>query len=184
MKTNSMLAGSVVALALAGGCASYVPHPDEDAARLRISQLSFMMLVPFLQRVEPDGRCGERFSTNSLYPAPVTSGNVLATTAGPQKAPTQPRERMFESPPPEQTHTTELRLRPGRYILNASGTPQSGKMCNFAMNLQMEPREQYWLQASSDGKLCRATLRRVATESAASRWVPEKLEKPTSGCTR
>jgi hypothetical protein len=173
----------VLAALLLSGCTTYQRYEGADAARLRISS-SFMHMVPFLQRVDASGICGERFQAAVLVPPTEAPRGGNATGPAATEPARQPREDMLESTPATQANITELKLPPGRFWLQSAATPKFEKLCAFAVEFQLEPGRQHWLDLSSDGVICKATLSRVEGPVGGERWSAAPLQRKTASCAK
>jgi hypothetical protein len=176
MRKTGQLFISLAILNAVSGCASYAPVQGSDAqtVRLRISQAGMLQLVPFIQPVAEDGKCGDRFSGPALSPkAPVAQSTAAGSfTPAPR---TLPREGMFEAPAPDQTQAVELRLNAGRYRINSTGATGGFPImfaCSFSSEVVLKVGEQYWLDLKAEEKLCKTNFSRVEIASNQSRWVP------------
>jgi hypothetical protein len=169
-----------IALTFLSSCKSYAPHlaSDAESARLRISERNFTgMVMPFLEEITSDGKCGERVQVPFLsVTLPITvSRNTTPNPAGnvPKK---QPRENMLGTSEPERTEETELRLKPGRYglLINATvGGYPVVKTCPLKMEMTLNAGEQYWIELASINSICRTTFSRVRDTASGPSWLPE-----------
>jgi hypothetical protein len=176
MRSALQLIASITVLGAFAGCASYTPVQGGDAqtVRLRISQAGMLQLVPFIQPVAEDGKCGDRFSGPALSPKAPAAQSTAAGSFTPAPR-TLPREGMFDAPAPDQTQAVELRLNAGRYRINSTGSTGGFPImfaCSFSSEVVLQAGEQYWLDLKAEEGLCKTNFSRVENSGNKSRWVP------------